>query len=926
MLTDDERSCATRFVFAVAGDAPFDRRRLHRRAGRARSSTATRRSSRRAPNGGRRTIEPLAALYDRAAFMRAASRCCAPARVRCACVHRPPQHALRRRRRHADLHQRQHRRADYAAMRRVTLTWQHDALRCRPSTRAKTRRSPAASTRPCARSVRSAARRSSSSAASGCDAHRPRRQRVHRLRDVVGAADPRPRASRRRRRRSTARAARGTSYGAPTEAESELAELVIAMVPSIERVRFVSSGTEATMSALRLARGFTGREKVVKFAGCYHGHGDAFLISAGSGALTNGVPDSPGVTDGRRARHDRGAVQRPRRGARRVRGATRRDRGGDRRAVRRATWAWCCRCRASLPACARSPTRDGALLIFDEVMTGFRVAPRRRPGARRRPARSDDARQDHRRRPAGRRLRRPAPTSWHSSRPTVRSTRPGTLSGNPLAMAAGIATLRALRERRRLRRLERAQARASSTAWTAVLRQHGVPHSRRAPRLDGRVLLHRTAGRRSRQSPRRADTALYGRFFHAMLDRGVYLAPSQFEAGFLSTAHTADRRRPDAGRPPATRSRRPSRPATQRPRTRVVREVLMPLVCLGLSHHTAPSKCANGTRFPAAPDGRSADRAARLRSGARSADARDLRPPRDLRRTRRLRGRRRRSSSASSTNFRHGDVSRHGLVHVHDAREQAIDHLFRVATGLDSMLIGEAEILGQVKDAYIQAQKARSLGKTLHALFREALNAGKAARSQTAIGGESVIDRDRRDRHVAKAARRRTRGQERRSSSAPARWARSPPSGSSSKARATSSVLNRSTSKRARGRRAPRHRPRARNARARRGAQARRHRRHLDRRVALRAHARQRRRSDAARGPTPAVHRRHRGAARHRSGSRAHSRRQRRRHRRAQGRRRSDASNIAARRSRWSKRSSPNTSSASRSGIRRASRSRSSPR
>ena len=105
-------------------------------------------------------------------------------------------------------------------------------------------------------------------------------------------------------RRSDA-AARGTSFGAPTEAETELAELVIAMVPSIERVRFCSSGTEATMSALRLARGFTGREKIVKFAGCYHGHGDAFLISAGSGALTHGVPDSPGVTAGVAARHDR---------------------------------------------------------------------------------------------------------------------------------------------------------------------------------------------------------------------------------------------------------------------------------------------------------------------------------------------------------------------------------------------------------------------------------------------------------------------------------------------------------------------------------------------------------------------------------------------------------------------------------------------
>jgi glutamate-1-semialdehyde 2,1-aminomutase len=109
-------------------------------------------------------------------------------------------------------------------------------------------------------------------------------------------------------------AASGTSFGAPTEAESDLAELVIAMVPSIEKVRFCSSGTEATMSALRLARGFTGRSKLIKFAGCYHGHGDAFLISAGSGALTLGTPDSPGITAGVAARHALPAVQRPRRG------------------------------------------------------------------------------------------------------------------------------------------------------------------------------------------------------------------------------------------------------------------------------------------------------------------------------------------------------------------------------------------------------------------------------------------------------------------------------------------------------------------------------------------------------------------------------------------------------------------------------------
>ena len=168
-------------------------------------------------------------------------------------------------------------------------------------------------------------------------------------------------------------ALRGTSYGAPTEAESELAELVIGMVPSIEKVRFVSSGTEATMSALRLARGFTGRAKLIKFAGCYHGHGDSFLISAGSGALTNGVPDSPGVTEG--VSRDTIVVE-----------------YNDLDAVRAAFAANPKQVAAIivepyvgnmglvlpkpgfLQGLRDLATAAGALLIFDEVMTGFRVA------------------------------------------------------------------------------------------------------------------------------------------------------------------------------------------------------------------------------------------------------------------------------------------------------------------------------------------------------------------------------------------------------------------------------------------------------------------------------------------------------------------------------------------------------------------------
>jgi glutamate-1-semialdehyde 2,1-aminomutase len=328
-------------------------------------------------------------------------------------------------------------------------------------------------------------------------------------------------------------ATRGTSYGAPTEAESELAELVIAMVPTVEQVRFCSSGTEATMSALRLARGFTGRERVVKFAGCYHGHGDAFLISAGSGALTNGVPDSPGITAG----VVRDTVVVP---------------YNDLDAVAAAFAA----APDAIAAVIVEPivgnmglvlpqpgflaglrdltARYGAVLIFDEVMTGFRVAP---GGAQERAGVRPDLTT------LGKVIGGGLPVGAFGGRREIMQRlspagpvyQAGTLSGNPLAMAAGIATLKNLRAPGVYAHLERLGARFAS-GMSAIFSKHDVPHV--AANAGSMVGFFFTPGPvTDLASAKLADTQRYGRFFHAMLDRGVYLAPSQFEAGFLSTAH-----------------------------------------------------------------------------------------------------------------------------------------------------------------------------------------------------------------------------------------------------------------------------------------------------------------------------------------------------------------------------------------------------
>jgi glutamate-1-semialdehyde 2,1-aminomutase len=325
----------------------------------------------------------------------------------------------------------------------------------------------------------------------------------------------------------------GTSYGAPTEAESEMAELVISMVPSVEKVRFCCSGTEATMSALRLARGFTGRAKVLKFAGCYHGHGDAFLISAGSGALTNGVPDSPGITEG----VSRDTIVIDYNDLEGVAEAFRLH-GDEIAAVIVEPYVGNMGLVLPLPGFLQGLrdlcTRFGAVLIFDEVMTGFRVAP---GGVQEREGVLPDLTT------LGKIIGGGLPVGAFGGRADIMAKlspegpvyQAGTLSGNPLAMAAGLATLRGLQAPGVYAHLESVGTRFA-TGMSAVFTTHGVPHV--TAHRGSMVGFFFTEGPVTNlTSAKRSDTGLYGRFFHAMLDRGVYLAPSQFEAGFLSTAH-----------------------------------------------------------------------------------------------------------------------------------------------------------------------------------------------------------------------------------------------------------------------------------------------------------------------------------------------------------------------------------------------------
>ena len=329
-------------------------------------------------------------------------------------------------------------------------------------------------------------------------------------------------------------AARGTSFGAPTALETELAELVNAAYPSMELLRFVNSGTEATMSAIRLARGFTGRDVIVKFEGCYHGHADGLLVKAGSGGATLGVPDSGGVPGD----YARNTATLPFNDFEALRDFFAR-RGGDVAALIiepvAGNMGLILPETGFLEALREETEKAGALLIFDEVMTGFRVA---RGGAQALFGITPDLTT------LGKVIGGGMPVGAYGGRRDVMGCvaplgpvyQAGTLSGNPLAMTAGVETLKIIEELGLPEALE-GRAKALSEGMAEAAREAGIPFTAaHCGSMFGAFFQEGPV--RNFSDAMRSDTDRYAKFFHSMLKRGVAFAPSQFEVGFMSSAHT----------------------------------------------------------------------------------------------------------------------------------------------------------------------------------------------------------------------------------------------------------------------------------------------------------------------------------------------------------------------------------------------------
>ncbi len=333
-----------------------------------------------------------------------------------------------------------------------------------------------------------------------------------------------------------AAAERGTSYGAPTALEIELAGLVLKAYPSMDKVRMVNSGTEATMSAIRVARGFTGRDRIIKFDGCYHGHADGLLVRAGSGATTFGVPDSPGVPKS----YAKNTITLPFNNIDALKRVIEKEWRSIACVILEPVVGniGCVLPKPGFLEALRKLTRkNGIVLIFDEVMTGFRVS-------------YGGAQEHYGIKPdmtcLGKVIGGGLPVGAYGGRKEIMSMvspegpvyQAGTLSGNPLAMTAGIRTLRELSKKGTYKKIEAKSAMLEKGLIDAARRAGVSARFYRAGSMfctyftDREVFDYNTA--------KSADTARFAKFFSGMLMRGINLAPSQFEAGFMSLAHTSD--------------------------------------------------------------------------------------------------------------------------------------------------------------------------------------------------------------------------------------------------------------------------------------------------------------------------------------------------------------------------------------------------
>lgn len=329
----------------------------------------------------------------------------------------------------------------------------------------------------------------------------------------------------------------GTSFGAPTAREVEIAELIISMVPSVEKVRMVNSGTEATMSAIRVARGFTGRDKFIKMEGHYHGHGDSFLISAGSGAITMGNPDSPGVTVGT-AKDTLLAPYNSLEAIESLVAANPNEIAAIILEPVPGNMGLVLPKPGYLEGLRKICYREGIVLIFDEVMTGFRLA---KGGAQELFGVTPDMTT------LGKIIGGGMPVGAYGGKkeimdfvsPSGPVYQAGTLSGNPIAMAAGLAMLRHLDSHPEVFLQLNAIGDSLVTGFRSVLDELGLNFT--INQLGSMYTLFFTDQEvYDFETAKKSDTALFGRYFQAMLSRGIYLAPSQYESLFLSTALTED--------------------------------------------------------------------------------------------------------------------------------------------------------------------------------------------------------------------------------------------------------------------------------------------------------------------------------------------------------------------------------------------------